>query len=487
MKKHSAGLRRSGQLPLLLSDYHGRHSNAHKIQPDHRRHKNQHGHGVRRRRNDCGHDRDNQNRVADVFPEKLGRDNSEQRQKENQNGQLEHQTQPEKHHQRQIEVFVHRDHRNDRPLGTHPERNQELEDIGQCNEVSEGDSAQKEKHGGKKKTCDRAALVFIERWSHEEPYLVQHHGRSQHKADVDSQRDDEIKKSRGMRCYQLGIKVRIGERLQHGLGYKTDYVLTDVNAHKRANGNCNQRIDDPLAQLDQVLKERHLPAGLGSLFGVLASRHFEVFRISFRSQLSAFCNFACSSCGAAASGPSPPPCAFGAFGALVSFSRETFPSATGATTGPSLAPDSGTEASVAPAAANSGVPACVSAPEGVASVAGCVCAAAAADAASALRRSTSRACRSRSRISSSKAALKSVEALRNSAISLPSPRASSGSLCGPNTTSTITNTTIMCGMLSMVSDPITLRWHHRERRSEVSNVSIRCAIILKSAGHARVG
>src|SRR5258708_38768647 len=104
--------------------------------------------------------------------------------------------------------------------------------------------------------------MLVERWSHEQPYLVQHHGRSQHKADVDSQRDDEIKKSSGMRCYQLGIKVRIGERLKHGLGYKTDYVFTDVDTHKRANSNRNQRIDDPFAQLDQVLKERHLPPAL---------------------------------------------------------------------------------------------------------------------------------------------------------------------------------------------------------------------------------
>jgi len=77
--------------------------------------------------------------------------------------------------------------------------------------------------------------------------------------------------------------------------------------------------------------------------------------------------------------------------------------------------------------------------------------AAAAASAACFFNSASRVWRSKSRISSSNALLKSPEALRNSAISLPRLRASSGSFCGPNTTRTTMNTTIMCGMLNIQS------------------------------------
>ena len=83
---------------------------------------------------------------------------------------------------------------------------------------------------------------------------------------------------------------------------------------------------------------------------------------------------------------------------------------------------------------------------GRARVAGCASPALAAAAASwDFFHSASRACRSMVRISSSKAILKSVEALRNSAIILPRPRASSGSLWGPKTTSTTIKMITMMG------------------------------------------
>src|SRR5262249_60720599 len=97
-----------------------------------------------------------------------------------------------------------------------------------------------------------------------------------------------------------------------------------------------------------------------------------------------------------------------------------------------------------------------------AEVARSVAAADAADASICFLRSASLACRSTFRISSSNASLKSVEALRNSAISLPNPRANSGSLCGPNTTSTTINSTTNRGTLNMLSnDPFRIHWHHR--------------------------
>src|SRR5260221_2555810 len=68
--------------------------------------------------------------------------------------------------------------------------------------------------------------------------------------------------------------------LRLGLVRKTYYVLTKKTAKNGTNAKEKQRMNDLLAELALVLKEHLLPAGLGSLFGVLAGRHFEVFRIN---------------------------------------------------------------------------------------------------------------------------------------------------------------------------------------------------------------
>src|SRR5258707_9400237 len=146
-----------------------------------------------------------------------------------------------------------------------------------------------------------------------------------------------------------------------------------------------------------MLKEGHLPAGLsnlfltagiGNLFRILGGRHGEVSDQSLRSQLSAFCALACSSCVSAATEALPSASAALDASDCVSVSRATFPSATGATTGPCPPASAGTEPSVAPPSANAPLPASVSTPEGVANVAGRVSApaGAAADPASPFRR-----------------------------------------------------------------------------------------------------
>ena len=95
------------------------------------------------------------------------------------------------------------------------------------------------------------------------------------------------------------------------------------------------------------------------------------------------------------------------------------------------------------------------------------------------RSSARRACLSRSRISSSNALLKSPDAFRNSAISFPKLRASSGSFSGPKTTRTTRKTTIMCGMLNIVREsrgaPCV---HHRKGRQRCQTTLGKCHVIL---------
>ncbi len=123
--------------------------------------------------------------------------------------------------------------------------------------------------------------MLVKRRGHEEPDLVQHHRRRQHDADVDAEGDDQIKIAGGMRVNQFRIKVRVRKRLEHRARNEFDNVLRDVNADKRADANCNQRIDDARAQLNEVLEEGHLPAGLGILFRVVARGHCTVSSFSY--------------------------------------------------------------------------------------------------------------------------------------------------------------------------------------------------------------
>src|SRR5258706_10256412 len=98
-----------------------------------------------------------------------------------------------------------------------------------------------------------------------------------------------------MRVNKFRIQMRIRKRLQHRMREVIDDVLRDVNAYKRANRDRDERTDEPLAQLHEMLKEGHLTAGLGNLFltagvgnlfWILGGRHGEVSDQSLRSQLS---------------------------------------------------------------------------------------------------------------------------------------------------------------------------------------------------------
>src|SRR5207302_3859071 len=87
-RSHLPCLHRRSQPPLAPPRHNGRDRNPHKIQPDHRRHEDEHGHGVGSGRHDGGDDRDDQNGIAEILPQKSRRDDAEKRQKENQNRQF---------------------------------------------------------------------------------------------------------------------------------------------------------------------------------------------------------------------------------------------------------------------------------------------------------------------------------------------------------------------------------------------------------------
>src|SRR5437879_11664527 len=87
-----ARLRRSSDAAFSPPRYNRGDRDAQEIQTNHGGHEDEHRGGVRSRRDDGGNHGDNQNRVAEILPEKLRRDDPKQRQKENQDRKLEHQS-----------------------------------------------------------------------------------------------------------------------------------------------------------------------------------------------------------------------------------------------------------------------------------------------------------------------------------------------------------------------------------------------------------
>ena len=69
---YRAPSRAIGGLLGLVPDHHRRHADAHKIQSDHGRHEDKHRHGVGRGSHDRGNHRDDQDRIAQILPEKFG-------------------------------------------------------------------------------------------------------------------------------------------------------------------------------------------------------------------------------------------------------------------------------------------------------------------------------------------------------------------------------------------------------------------------------
>src|SRR5205807_9850793 len=74
--------------------HHPRYSNAQNVEPDHGRGENAHIHHVRRGRNDGCDYEDGQNGIANIPPKPARAHNSHEREKKNQNGQLEDYAQP---------------------------------------------------------------------------------------------------------------------------------------------------------------------------------------------------------------------------------------------------------------------------------------------------------------------------------------------------------------------------------------------------------
>src|SRR5262249_40033927 len=135
-----------------------------------------------------------------------------------------------------------------------------IENVRQGHEVGEGDAGEKEKNSGEEEAGDGAALVLIESRRYEEPHLVQDDGRSHYDAEVDAELDQQAEVVGGAGVDELIGNAGGGERVLDWDGNDFDEVGSGEPAYGGTDAGGDQRIDDALAELDEMLKKSHLPA-----------------------------------------------------------------------------------------------------------------------------------------------------------------------------------------------------------------------------------
>jgi len=124
----------------------------------------------------------------------LGSNDAEEREKENEDGQFEHQAKTEKDKKNQIEILVDINQGDDGALET----DQEAQDVGQRNKIAKGDAGQEKEDGGKEETGDGTALVLVKRRSNELPDLKEHPRGGDDNSDVNAAGDEQGHVARGV-------------------------------------------------------------------------------------------------------------------------------------------------------------------------------------------------------------------------------------------------------------------------------------------------
>lgn len=165
-------LRGFGQTAFSLAHHQPGDADSKKVQRNQDQHEEDHGGGIGRRSKDGGEDGDDQQSVAKIPDEELGRNDAEERKKKDEDGQFKDQAEAEENEEDEVEIFVDVDERDDGAL----KADQEAQNVWQRDEISEGDAGEKQENRGEKKTGDGAALVFVKRGSDEKPDLIEDPG-----------------------------------------------------------------------------------------------------------------------------------------------------------------------------------------------------------------------------------------------------------------------------------------------------------------------
>src|SRR5579859_1031951 len=102
--------------------------------------------------------------------------------------------------------------------------------------------------------------MLIERRRNKHPNLIQDYRRRHDETDVDTQFHQQSEIVGWARVVKLWI---VSMRFEHGLDWhrnNRDELRRQKPSARAADGNRDQRIDNPLAQLNKMLEKRHLTA-----------------------------------------------------------------------------------------------------------------------------------------------------------------------------------------------------------------------------------
>ena len=208
-----------------------------------------------------GNDENHQDCVTDVAPHPSGADYAHQGEEENQNRHFENEAQAQNYRQEKIGVLVNRDHGQE--LSAH--MNEEIQGLGIDDAVSEIATSREQENGGEQERADVTLLAAIKAWRDEQPDLVEHIRRSKEQASEDGNLQVEVEGFGGVQIHQLLRQLVVAQNIDDGPLHVSDQGLVIPPGNPGTDCNRDQGMENPLAELVEVLEEAH--GGHGFLVG----------------------------------------------------------------------------------------------------------------------------------------------------------------------------------------------------------------------------
>ncbi len=232
---------------------HERNSDTEQVKNQQWSRKDEHGQRIGSGRNDGRNHEDDENSVADVLPQELRTHDAEEREEQDKDGQLKGDAQAQDHSEKEIGVLVYLDQRPEFVA----EGEEKVERAGEDPAIAEVSAGKKQADRRRHERHHITLLILVEPGRDEQPYLVQHKGRSQnasaHEADlqvhveaVNRIVNDELRR-------ETVLLEREGDRSLH----QVVDLLVEAIGHEKSHDDEDSRADETTTQLLEVLEKAH--------------------------------------------------------------------------------------------------------------------------------------------------------------------------------------------------------------------------------------
>src|SRR5580698_2337199 len=233
--------------------HHEGHADTDEVEHEHRGCKNAHGKDVRRGRNNGRNNEDDQNGVTQIFPEKAGIHDAEERQKHHKNRQLKGDAQPKNDREKEIGIFIDLDER----IEILVEREQEIERTGEDPAIAEIGSSQKEAHRSDHEGGHEPLLGLVQPGRNKKPYLVENKRRCNNAAHHEADLQVEIKAVNRVVVVQLRRQMVFGQSERDRPLHEAVNLLVKSVSNKKAHDKINHRMHNAPPELFGVLQQTH--------------------------------------------------------------------------------------------------------------------------------------------------------------------------------------------------------------------------------------